>query len=213
MLSENIDKIIKECSNQVIVAATKYVAASDLLLLREKGIKDFGENRVDDFLIKYQEMKEYEDITWHFIGTLQTNKVKKMINKVDYLHSLDSLNLANYIDKYRFKELPCFIQVNLTNSQTKHGIKKEELLNFLDALKKYPKVKVVGLMTMTEESQNSEEKYATFRELKKVLESLNNQEIKYLSMGMSGDYETAIEEGATLVRVGTSIFGMRNYNI
>ena len=131
MLSENIDQIIKECSNQVIVAATKYVAASDLLLLREKGIKDFGENRVDDFLIKYQEMKEYEDITWHFIGTLQTNKVKKMINKVDYLHSLDSLNLANYIDKYRFKELPCFIQVNLTNSQTKHGIKKEELLNFL----------------------------------------------------------------------------------
>ena len=206
MLSENIDKIIKECSNQVIVAATKYVAASDLLLLREKGIKDFGENRVDDFLIKYQEMKEYEDITWHFIGTLQTNKVKKMINKVDYLHSLDSLNLANYIDKYRFKELPCFIQVNLTNSQTKHGIKKEELLNFLDALKKYPKVKVVGLMTMTEESQNSEEKYATFRELKKVLESLNNQEIKYLSMGMSGDYEEAIKASSTHLRLGRILF-------
>ena len=206
MLSEKIDKIIKECSNQVIVAATKYVAASDLLLLREKGIKDFGENRVDDFLIKYQEMKEYEDITWHFIGTLQTNKVKKMINKVDYLHSLDSLNLANYIDKYRFKELPCFIQVNLTNSQTKHGIKKEELLNFLDALKKYPKVKVVGLMTMTEESQNSEEKYATFRELKKVLESLNNQEIKYLSMGMSGDYEEAIKASSTHLRLGRILF-------
>ena len=206
MLSENIDKIIKECSNQVIVAATKYVAASDLLLLREKGIKDFGENRVDDFLIKYQEMKEYEDITWHFIGTLQTNKVKKMINKVDYLHSLDSLNLANYIDKYRFKELPCFIQVNLTNSQTKHGIKKEELLNFLDALKKYPKVKVVGLMTMTEESQNSEEKYATFRELNKVLESLNNQEIKYLSMGMSGDYEEAIKASSTHLRLGRILF-------
>lgn len=206
MLSENIDQIIKECSNQVIVAATKYVAASDLLLLREKGIKDFGENRVDDFLIKYQEMKEYEDITWHFIGTLQTNKVKKMINKVDYLHSLDSLNLANYIDKYRFKELPCFIQVNLTNSQTKHGIKKEELLNFLDALKKYPKVKVVGLMTMTEESQNSEEKYATFRELKKVLESLNNQEIKYLSMGMSGDYEEAIKASSTHLRLGRILF-------
>ena len=206
MLSENIDQIIKECSNQVIVAATKYVAASDLLLLREKGIKDFGENRVDGFLIKYQEMKEYEDITWHFIGTLQTNKVKKMINKVDYLHSLDSLNLANYIDKYRFKELPCFIQVNLTNSQTKHGIKKEELLNFLDALKKYPKVKVVGLMTMTEESQNSEEKYATFRELKKVLESLNNQEIKYLSMGMSGDYEEAIKASSTHLRLGRILF-------
>lgn len=206
MLSENIDKIIKECSNQVIVAATKYVAASDLLLLREKGIKDFGENRVDDFLFKYQEMKEYEDITWHFIGTLQTNKVKKMINKVDYLHSLDSLNLANYIDKYRFKELPCFIQVNLTNSQTKHGIKKEELLNFLDALKKYPKVKVVGLMTMTEESQSSEEKYATFRELKKVLESLNNQEIKYLSMGMSGDYEEAIKASSTHLRLGRILF-------
>ena len=206
MLSENIDQIIKECSNQVIVAATKYVAASDLLLLREKGIKDFGENRVDDFLIKYQEMKEYEDITWHFIGTLQTNKVKKMINKVDYLHSLDILNLANYIEKYRFKELPCFIQVNLTNSQTKHGIKKEELLNFLDALKKYPKVKVVGLMTMTEESQNSEEKYATFRELKKVLESLNNQEIKYLSMGMSGDYEEAIKASSTHLRLGRILF-------
>ena len=206
MLSENIDQIIKECSNQVIVAATKYVAASDLLLLREKGIKDFGENRVDDFLIKYQEMKEYEDITWHFIGTLQTNKVKKMINKVDYLHSLDSLNLANYIDKYRFKELPCFIQVNLTNSQTKHGIKKEELLNFLDALKKFPKVKVVGLMTMTEESQNNEEKYATFMELKKVLESLNNPEIRYLSMGMSGDYEEAIKASSTHLRLGRILF-------
>lgn len=206
MLSENIDQIIKECSNQVIVAATKYVAASDLLLLREKGIKDFGENRVDDFLIKYQEMKEYEDITWHFIGTLQTNKVKKMINKVDYLHSLDSLNLANYIDKYRFKELPCFIQVNLTNSQTKHGIKKEELLNFLDALKKFPKVKVVGLMTMTEESQNNEEKYATFIELKKVLDSLNNPEIKYLSMGMSGDYEEAIKASSTHLRLGRILF-------
>lgn len=206
MLSENIDQIIKECSNQVIVAATKYVAASDLLLLREKGIKDFGENRVDDFLLKYQEMKEYEDITWHFIGTLQTNKVKKMINKVDYLHSLDSLNLANYIDKYRFKELPCFIQVNLTNSQTKHGIKKEELLNFLDALKKFPKVKVVGLMTMTEESQNNEEKYATFIELKKVLDSLNNPEIKYLSMGMSGDYEEAIKASSTHLRLGRILF-------
>ena len=206
MLSENIDQIIKECSNQVIVAATKYVAASDLLLLREKGIKDFGENRVDDFLIKYQEMKEYEDITWHFIGTLQTNKVKKMINKVDYLHSLDSLNLANYIDKYRFKELPCFIQVNLTNSQTKHGIKKEELLNFLDALKKYPKVKVVGLMTMTEESQNNEAKYDTFMELKKMLESLNNPEIRYLSMGMSGDYEEAIKASSTHLRLGRILF-------
>lgn len=206
MLSENIDQIIKECSNQVIVAATKYVAASDLLLLREKGIKDFGENRVDDFLLKYQEMKEYEDITWHFIGTLQTNKVKKMINKVDYLHSLDSLNLANYIDKYRFKELPCFIQVNLTNSQTKHGIKKEELLNFLDALKKFPKVKVVGLMTMTEESQNNEEKYATFIELKKVLDSLNNPEIKYLSMGMSDDYEEAIKASSTHLRLGRILF-------
>ena len=206
MLSENIDKIIKECSNQVIVAATKYVAANDLLLLREKGIKDFGENRVDDFLIKYQEMKEYEDITWHFIGTLQTNKVKKMINKVDYLHSLDSLNLANYIDKYRFKELPCFIQVNLTDSQTKHGIKKEELLNFLDALKKYPKVKVVGLMTMTEESQNNEAKYDTFMELKKMLESLNNPEIRYLSMGMSGDYEEAIKASSTHLRLGRILF-------
>lgn len=206
MLSENIDQIIKECSNQVIVAATKYVAASDLLLLREKGIKDFGENRVDDFLLKYQEMKEYEDITWHFIGTLQTNKVKKMINKVDYLHSLDSLNLANYIDKYRFKELPCFIQVNLTNSQTKHGIKKEELLNFLDALKKFPKVKVVGLMTMTEESQNNEEKYATFIELKKVLDSLNNPQIKYLSMGMSDDYEEAIKASSTHLRLGRILF-------
>lgn len=206
MLSENIDKIIKECSNQVIVAATKYVAANDLLLLREKGIKDFGENRVDDFLIKYQEMKEYEDITWHFIGTLQTNKVKKMINKVDYLHSLDSLNLANYIDKYRFKELPCFIQVNLTDSQTKHGIKKEELLNFLDALKKYPKVKVVGLMTMTEESQNNEAKYDTFMELKKMLESLKNPEIRYLSMGMSGDYEEAIKASSTHLRLGRILF-------
>lgn len=206
MLNPAIDEILKKTQNQVIVAATKYVAAQDLRLLIEKGIDNFGENRVDDFLVKYQEMKVYENIKWHFIGTLQTNKVKKMINKIDYLHSLDSLNLANYINKYRFKELPCFIQINLTDSLTKHGINKANLHEFLEALKVYPKVKVVGLMTMTEQGQTEIEKYETFLTLKKLQESLNNPEIKYLSMGMSEDYEQAIKAGSTHLRLGRILF-------
>ncbi len=206
MLNPAIDEILKKTQNQVIVAATKYVAAQDLRLLIEKGIDNFGENRVDDFLVKYQEMKVYENIKWHFIGTLQTNKVNKMINKIDYLHSLDSLNLAKYINKYRFKELPCFIQINLTDSLTKHGINKANLHEFLEALKVYPKVKVVGLMTMTEQGQTEIEKYETFLTLKKLQESLNNPEIKYLSMGMSEDYEQAIKAGSTHLRLGRILF-------
>lgn len=209
MLSPNIKEIINQCEKQVIVAATKYVDATTLVDLYEVGIKNFGENRVDDFLNKYQMMKAYEDINWHFIGTLQTNKVKKMINKVNYLHSLDSLNLAKYVDKYRFNKLPCFIQVNLTDSPTKHGIKSSEIEAFLEALKAYPKVQVVGLMTMTEAYQNDEEKLIVFNKLKELRDELiakGNQDIQYLSMGMSDDYQLAIEAFATHLRLGRVLF-------
>ena len=150
MLNKNIDEIIKRCGDATIVAATKYKTSKFLTELLDKGINNFGENRALDFLEKYQNLKEY-DIVWHFIGHLQTNKVSSVINKISYLHSLDSIKLARYIERYRLSPLDCFIELNLSNSTTKYGIKENELEQFLNELKQFKNINVVGLMAMTEE--------------------------------------------------------------
>ena len=136
------------------------------------------------------------------IGHLQKNKAKDVINKIEYLHSLDSLKLADIVNKQRKDKLNCFVEVHMTDSITKNGVKKEELSSFLEALKQYEKVNVVGLMTMTEETQSEEEKYQVFCSLKKLAQENN---LKELSMGMSEDYKLAIKAGATYIRLGRII--------
>ena len=209
MLANNIAEIKANCQAIHLVAATKYVDASAMEDLLDWGIFEFGENRVDAFLDKYALLKSHEEIVWHFIGSLQTNKVAKMINKIDYLHSLDNLKLARYIQKYRFKELKCFIEVNITKSNNKHGLLAEEVLPFLAEIKDFDKSKVIGLMTMTEVNESETEKLETFNKLKALKDALNEmgyRDITELSMGMSDDYLLAIKAKTTFVRLGRILF-------
>lgn len=205
----NINEIIKSVGNARIVAATKYVGSNEMIKLYNYGIYDFGENRVDSFLQKYDELSSYKDIKWHFIGTLQTNKVKKMINKIDYLHSLNSLKLATYIDKYRTTPLDCFLEIKLTESSTKTGINHLDVIDIVNEITKLKNVNIIGLMTMTEVDMTDLEKREVFTklaEIKKKLNELGYKNITHLSMGMSDDYLIALECGATFVRLGRILF-------
>ena len=202
MNKDNIIKLINEVKPIPIVAATKYINYSLARDLYCYGITNFGENRVDSFLEKFNNLTDL-NITWHFIGHLQKNKVKKIINKIDYLHSLDSLDLAKIINEERVDVLPTFIELKLTNNDNKYGIKKEELDDFIKELNKYPKIKIIGFMAMTDLDMTTEEKRNVFREARKLKEKYN---LEKLSMGMTDDYKIAIEEGATNVRLGRILF-------
>ena len=131
--------------NVTLVAATKYVDSERMIELLDNGINNFGENRVDSFLKKYVDLLDY-DITWHFIGHLQRNKAKMVIDKIDYLHSLDSLELAKIINKLRDKPLNCFIEVNINDEESKNGVKLEELDSFISEVIKYENINIIGLM-------------------------------------------------------------------
>ena len=205
----NLKEIINSCGDATIVAATKYVDTFVMEELLANGINNFGENRVDSFLEKYGKLASNNEIVWHFIGTLQTNKVKKMINKISYLHSLNSVKLASCIDKYREEPLNCFLEVNLTESLSKTGINPDNIISSLAMIKEFKNVNVIGLMTMTEADMTDLEKMEVFTKLKNLKEELNKlgySNITHLSMGMSDDYHIAITCGATFVRVGRILF-------
>ena len=204
---EDIQQFISTIpSNITLVAATKYVDSNEMRNLFKNGVTNFGENRVDAFLSKYEDLKDL-DVTWHFIGHLQRNKAKEVINKIDYLHSLDSLKLADEIEKYREKPLPTFVEVSINLEENKNGVPYYELEPFIKSLLKYKKIKLVGLMMMTiKVSEDKENQFAKLVELKKKIESNLNIKIPYLSMGMSEDYLEAIKEGSTHIRLGRILF-------
>lgn len=206
-IREDIQKFISTIpSNITLVAATKYVDSSEMRNLFKNGVTNFGENRVDAFLNKYEDLKDL-NITWHFIGHLQRNKAKEIINKIDYLHSLDSLKLADEIEKYREKPLPTFVEVSINLEENKNGVPYYELEDFIKSLLKYKKIKLVGLMMMTIKiSEDKENQFAKLVELKKKIEKNLNIKILYLSMGMSEDYLEAIKEGTTHIRLGRILF-------
>lgn len=196
-----IQKIVDETKDVALVVASKYIDYRGIKELYDFGLRNFGENRVEAFLIKENLLRNL-DIKWHFIGHLQTNKAIKIIDKIDVLHSLDSIKLAGIIERNRKNKLDTFIEVHMTDSDTKNGIRPEDLGNFLEDLKKYPKVNVIGLMTMTEKDMSDEEKLFVFKKLKSLGEKYN---LKNFSMGMSEDYKLAIEAGATHIRLGRII--------
>ena len=204
---EDIQQFISTIpSNITLVAATKYVDSNEMRSLFKNGVTNFGENRVDAFLSKYEDLKDL-DVTWHFIGHLQRNKAKEIINKIDYLHSLDSLKLADEIEKYRENPLPTFVEVSINLEENKNGVPYYELEGFIKSLLKYKKIKLVGLMMMTiKVSEDKENQFAKLVELKKKIENNLNIKIPYLSMGMSEDYLEAIKEGATHIRLGRILF-------
>lgn len=205
---DTVTKLIEEVTPQTIVAATKYVGVESIKELSELGIKNFGENRVDAFLEKHQALRDL-GLSWHFIGHLQSKKVKKVINKIDFLHSLDRISLADAIEKHRELPLDCFIEVNISNETSKYGLTVKEVSSFCEKLKNYDKIHIVGLMGMAKLTDDSEEIKREFMKLRNLFEELNklsNLDMNYLSMGMSNDYQIALECGATHLRLGSILF-------
>ena len=193
-----------------MIAVTKYVDVATTEALVKTGIQDIGENRVDKFLEKYQALKEY-NLTWHLIGSLQRRKVKDVINLVDYFHALDSVKLAQEIQKRAEHSIKCFLQVNISGEESKHGFAPDELDDVLAEIAQLDKIEIVGLMTMAPFEASQEELQDIFsktHQLQKQLEKkqLRNMPFSELSMGMSRDFEVAIANGATFVRIGTSFF-------
>ena len=193
-----------------VIAVTKYVDVATTEALVTTGIQHIGENRVDKFLEKYQALKEY-DLTWHLIGSLQRRKVKDVINLVDYFHALDSVKLAQEIQKRAEHPIKCFLQVNISGEESKHGFAPDELDDVLAEIAQLDKIDIVGLMTMAPFEASQEELQDIFsktHQLQKQLEKkqLKNMPFSELSMGMSRDFEVAIANGATYVRIGTSFF-------
>ena len=193
-----------------VIAVTKYVDVATTEALVKTGIQHIGENRVDKFLEKYQALKEY-DLTWHLIGSLQRRKVKDVINLVDYFHALDSVKLAQEIQKRAERSIKCFLQVNISGEESKHGFAPDELDDVLAEIAQLDKIEIVGLMTMAPFEASQEELQDIFsktHQLQKQLEKkqLKNMPFSELSMGMSRDFEVAIANGATYVRIGTSFF-------
>lgn len=193
-----------------VIAVTKYVDVATTEALVKTGIQHIGENRVDKFLEKYQALKEY-DLTWHLIGSLQRRKVKDVIDLVDYFHALDSVKLAQEIQKRAERSIKCFLQVNISGEESKHGFAPDELDDVLAEIAQLDKIEIVGLMTMAPFEASQEELQDIFlktHQLQKQLEKkqLKNMPFSELSMGMSRDFEVAIANGATYVRIGTSFF-------
>lgn len=180
-----------------IICASKYFTVEEITKIYQMGYRDFGENKVKDFLIKKEALRDL-NMTWHFIGHLQTNKVKKVINEIDYLHTLDSTHLADVIETYRETPLFCFIQLNLTEEPQKSGVLASNLSHFMDEMKKYDKIKPVGFMTMGKQDDPVE----TARVFKQLETLADHYGLPFKSMGMTDDYESAIKYHATHLRIG-----------
>ena len=193
-----------------VIAVTKYVDVQTAEALLPLGVRHIGENRVDKFLEKYQALKDYP-VTWHLIGTLQRRKVKEVIPFVDYFHALDSLKLAQEIQKRTDHVIKCFLQVNISGEESKHGFSKEELLELLPELAKLDQIEYVGLMTMAPFEAGSDELKEIFKDTQALQAEIREKQIPNmpmteLSMGMSRDFKEAIQFGSTFVRIGTAFF-------
>ena len=193
-----------------IIAVTKYVDSSIAKDLLKTGIEHIGENRVDKFLEKYEALADLK-LTWHLIGSLQRRKVKDIINYLDYFHALDSVKLAAEIQKRAIKPIKCFLQVNVSKEESKHGFMVEDIHQAIETIKNYDKIELVGLMTMAPFGADKDQLMDIFSKthaLQKELQQLQitNMPFTELSMGMSGDYKEAIANGSTFVRIGTAFF-------
>lgn len=193
-----------------VVAVTKYVSNERAQEAVDAGFTHLGENRFEGLMEKQLELEGLID--WHFIGSLQSRKVKDVINKIDYLHSLDRMSLAKEINKRAEKQINCFVQVNVSGEQQKHGMSPENVIEFIEQVSKYDKIKIVGLMTMAPHTQDETILRNCFRDLSSLRDQIHNQNFLHapcteLSMGMSNDYEIAIQEGATFIRIGSALVG------
>lgn len=208
VIKEACEKSNRDEKEITIVAVTKYVDTLKTLEVIEAGIDHVGENRVEEGVKKVEEIGD--KVTWHYIGNLQSRKVKRMIDKFDYIHSLDRMSLAKEIQKRapEGKKIKCFVQVNVSGEETKSGVKPEETIDFIKQLVEYDAIEVVGLMTMAPLVDDPETVRPYFRKLREIKEEVESLKLDHapchhLSMGMSNDYRVAIEEGATFIRIGS----------
>lgn len=221
-IKQNIENIKKESNRQEevnLMAVTKTVDVDKVLEAIDAGITDIGENKPQELARKYEVIGD--KVRYHLIGTLQTNKVKYIIDKAYMIHSLDRIALCEEIQKRAEKidkVINCLVQVNISKEESKHGLEEEFVIDFIkDVSTNYKNIHIKGLMTMAPFIDDEDEIRKVFKSLKNLslqIKDLNlpNIEMDTLSMGMSHDYKIAIEEGATIIRVGTSIFGQRNYD-
>ena len=214
-IAENIQRIKAEIApNARLIAVTKTKPVEMLMEAYEAGFKRYGENKVQEMVTKYEQMPK--DIEWHLIGHLQTNKVKYIAPFVALIHSVDSFKLLQEINKQAAKNnrvIDCLLQIFIAQEETKFGLSEEEANELLasDEFKALENVRIVGLMGMASNTENEDQVRREFRGLKQFFDSLRaaHSSITELSMGMSGDYLLAVQEGSTLVRVGSAIFGSR----
>lgn len=193
-----------------IIAVTKYVSNDRAKEAIEAGILNLGENYDEGLIAKWEVLQDKP--TWHFIGSLQTRKVRNIIDKVDYIHSLDRPSLAKEINKRANKRMKCLVQVNVSGEESKHGLAPQEVITFIKSIQDYPNIEVAGLMTMAPHTDDQSLLRHCFRTLKSLQTEVQQMKLEYapcteLSMGMSNDYAIAVEEGATLVRIGTALVG------
>ena len=221
IVKKNIDKACDKVNREndvKLISVTKTFPKELIQTCIDLDIEEVGENRP-------QEIKDKFDIygnqvKWHMIGHLQTNKVKYIIDKVCLVHSLDSIKLAKELNKHAQKHdivIECLVQVNIADEEVKFGISENNIDDFLDKLQDFQNIKIMGLMNMAPFYSNSEEARKDFKKMKQLFEllkekSYKNAEMKYLSMGMTNDYIVAIEEGSNMVRIGSAIFGARDYS-
>ncbi len=207
----------RDVQEVTLIAVSKTKPVEMLQEAYAYGCRDFGENKVQELIEKFEEMPK--DIRWHMIGHLQRNKVKYIVDKVYLIHSVDSLRLAEEISKEAVKKDVCvkiLVEVNVANEETKFGTTCDEVKQLVYDIAKLPNIRVKGLMTIAPFVENAEENRPIFSKLRKIAvdimkENIDNIDMEILSMGMTGDYTVAISEGATCVRVGTGIFGLRQY--
>lgn len=230
MLYENYETVVenvkKACvragrnpEDVTVIAVSKTKPLSDIEELIAHGVTEFGENKVQEMTDKYEHVSK--PVHWHLIGHLQTNKVKYIIDKACLIHSVDSVHLAKEIEKEAAKKnvvVNVLIEVNIAHEESKFGINETDVYDLIEAIKDFPHVHVMGLMTIAPFVENPEDNRIYFHKMYQLSldiksKNIDNIDMNVLSMGMTNDYEIAVEEGATMVRVGTAIFGARNYNI
>ena len=211
------DRAGRKREEVTLIAVSKTKPVETLQEAYDLGVRIFGENKVQELTAKYEALPK--DIHWHMIGHLQTNKVKYIIDKAELIHSVDSLKLAETIEKEAAKHdliADILVEVNVAEEESKFGMKMEEVIPFVEKVSAFPHVRVRGLMTIAPFVEDPEENRSIFADLHKLYIDIkkknhDNDTVSVLSMGMTNDYEVAIEEGATMVRVGTGIFGARSY--
>jgi len=232
-IKENIDNIFKKVQlaaeksgrkleDITLIAVSKTVDWEKAKEAVEAGVNNLGENRVQEITNKYEQFDDLnlnDNVNWHMIGHLQKNKVKYIIDKVNLIHSVENLELANEINKRAAQHnliSNVLIELNIGEEESKFGISDENVIEFVKSLEQFENIKVLGLMTVAPYAENPEDIRWVFKKMKEIYNNisninLRNTEMKYLSMGMTNDFEIAIEEGSNIVRIGTAIFGARDY--